>query len=178
MEKKTNFFKEEIKIQHAVGFCKNCFRERRHGSAYCGKCQDEPERIKVYRSNTYNFPLIKEAIKKFKLSTEQLKRICFTYGDTFFSAEELSYGLIAHEITHTFQQMKIGPEKWWKQYFKDDKFRLAQEVEAYRQQYRAYKRNDAVKAEMMLTKIAGDLSGEMYGNIVDFEEAKKLIKLK
>jgi hypothetical protein len=177
MKKKTEFYKKEIQIPNAVGFCKNCFRERRHGSAYCGKCQNEGERMKVYWSNTINFPLLNEVIKKFELNADDLNNLIFTYGDTFFSKNELSYGLIAHEITHTFQQMKTSPEEWWKKYLKDEKFRLSQEVEAYRQQYKVYKMNNDVMPEVMLEKMAQDLSGKIYGNLLSFDEAKKIISI-
>jgi len=167
--------KKEVKIPNAVGFCKHCYRERRTNSAYCGQCQNEPDRMPVYWDEQRNFPLLNEVIKKFEITPQELKNIIFTYGDTFFSEKELSYGLIAHEITHTFQQLKTGVEKWWKQYIEDDKFRLSQEVEAYQQQYRAYKRNSDNEEER-LDMIALDLSGAMYGKIITFDEAKKLIR--
>lgn len=172
---KSNFYKEEIQIPHSAGFCKNCFRDRRHGSAYCGKCQDEPERMKVYWSNTMNFPLLNKVIKHFNLSALDLNNIIFTYGDTFFSKERLSPGLIAHEITHVFQQLKMGKDEWWEKYLKDDKFRLKQEVEAYRQQYRSYKNIGEEKGATMLEKLSQDLSGKMYGNIVTLKKARELI---
>ena len=33
-----------------------------------------------------------------------------------------------------------------------------------------------MKAAVLLDEIAKDLSGKMYGNIINFEEAKKLIQ--
>ena len=131
--------KKELQIPSGVGFCKNCFRSRRNGSAYCGECQNDPPRQKIYTDNGFNFPLLSDIIKTFGFKINELEKVIFTYGDMIYCNQELSIGLCAHELTHVFQQLKMGKEKWWEQYLKDDKFRLEQEVEAYRQQYRVMK---------------------------------------
>ena len=170
-------YKSELLIPVAVGFCKNCFRERRHGSAYCGKCQGEPERMKIYQEfNRHLFPYYKQVVGKFGLTEKDTEHIAFTCGDTIYCYDQLSYGLVAHEITHVFQQMRIGSAIWWKKYLQSPDFRLGQELEAYQQQYRILRKNDLGKAEMELTRLAGDLSGAMYGGIIDFDEAIKKIK--
>jgi len=163
--------KTELKIQNAVGMCKNCFRLRRDGSAYCGQCKDEPERMKIYMDEQKNFPLFKKAKKKFPISETTI----FTYGDTIYFDRELPYDLVAHEITHVFQQEKEGVENWWDKYFKSKNFRLKQEAEAYHNQYEAVRRNDLVKAAFTLTRNAEELSGKLYGEIISFEDAKKMI---
>jgi len=170
---------QEFKIPNAVGFCKNCFRSRRDGSAYCGECQDEPERMKVFISDD-QFPLLDKVLKKFKIkSALDLGNIIFTYGDTMYSSYktlmEMPFHLVAHELTHVFQQTKMGRDEWWKQYLADDKFRLDQEVEAYRQQYKVAKAKNEANAAYVLERVAGDLSSALYGNIIKFDEAKKLI---
>ena len=149
---------------------------RRPGSAYCGQCQYEGGRQKFYVSND-EFPLKEKVKKAFDLSNKDLEDVLFAYGDTiYYSKFDLSYGLVAHETTHLLQQEKIGRDEWWERYLKDKKFMLDQEIEAYRNQYRAYRLNDQMDAESLLDKIAGDLSGKLYGKIIDFETAKKLIK--
>lgn len=169
--------KTELKIPNAVGFCKNCFRSRRDGSAYCGECKDEGPRMKVYLS-TERFPLTHKVVKKFGL--KDITNIIFTYGDTIYKSPLSNYGmpahLLAHELTHVFQQTKMGKDKWWDKYLKDDKFRLEQETQAYQQQYKVAKEIDALSGEMILRKLCEDLSGEMYGNIVNFTTAEDLIK--
>lgn len=167
--------KKELVIPHAVGFCKNCFRKRRPASAYCGQCQGEGERMKVYFDEQSNFPLLEEAKKKFDLDKDQLKTIVFTYGDTIYSQQPLSYGLVAHEVVHVFQQTVMGAKKWWTKYLKDEKFRMQQELEAYQIQYECYEKNKPGKGREMIRHMAGDLSGSMYGDIVSFEDAVKLI---
>ena len=165
--------KKELEIPTVALFCKNCFNTRRDGSAYCGNCTEE--RFPIYWDITKNFPMLSKVRKQFDIKLPDLENIVFTYGDTVYSYAPLSYGLVAHEITHVLQQTKMGAEKWWKQYLKDPKFRMEQELEAYRRQYKVYcKRNARVGADMLI-EMAEDLSGKIYGNIMSFDEAKQLI---
>jgi hypothetical protein len=171
--------KKELKIQNAVGLCKKCFRRmRRHGSSYCGECQNEPERMKIYQDDTRTFPLLDKVVKKFKIGSKQLESIIFTYGDTIYFDKDLHYSLVAHEITHVLQQTKMGAKIWWGKYLRGNKFRLSQEIEAYQRQYESLVRNNPAQGEFMVKIMAGDLSGKMYGNIISFDEAKKLITSK
>ena len=98
-----------------------------------------------------------------------------TYGDTCYCKDKLSLDLEVHESIHCIQQ--TNPEKWWERYYIDPAFRLNQELEAYKEQYRFMRK--AIKDRNVLfifrAKIAGDLSGKMYGNIIKFDEAYKLI---
>lgn len=107
------------------------------------------------------------------------KNVVFTYGDIIYnpSGNFIDAYLISHEETHTKQQGS-DIEGWWKKYLNDDKFRLEQEAEAYHNQYEHFCRNkkDLLRQEEFLSFIAKDLSGDMYGNICNLEEAKKLIK--
>jgi len=164
--------KKILNIPSQAGFCKNCFRLRREGSAYCGKCSGELFNKEIfYQDNQKNFPLLKEVKEIFPIAENTI----LTYGDTIYYDTELPYHLVAHELTHCFQQ-QTGAEEWWEKYLKDPEFRLKQETEAYHNQYECVKKIDLKKAEDLLILIAGDLSGKLYGNIADFEEAKNLIK--
>lgn len=164
--------KRELVILNRVGLCKNCFRKRRPHSAYCGECRGEKPRIKIYQDSVLNFPYLKQVIEKFKFDDRELATKVFTYGDTVFFNSYLSYGIIAHELTHIFQQLAMGPDKWWEQYLKDAEFRLGEEVEAYQSQYSCYKENGDGE---FLRFLVGDLSGKMYGNIISEEDAKQAI---
>jgi hypothetical protein len=163
--------KKPLNIPNKAGFCKNCFRSRRDNSSFCGQCQNESPRQQFYQDKQENFPLLKEVKEIFPIAENTI----LTYGDTIYYNWELSYHLVAHELTHCFQQ-QTGAEDWWETYIKYPEFRLKQEVEAYHNQYECVKRIDLKKAEDLLILIAEDLSGKLYGNIVDFEEAKNLIK--
>ncbi len=167
--------KKEIQIPNSLGFCKKCFRSKREGSAYCGQCQNEPARMKIYQCDE-PFPLLQEVIKKFELSPRILESVAFTYGDNIYAERTLHYSLLAHELTHIFQQLETGRDKWWGKYLNKKKFRLKQELEAYCQQYKVYKMNDPAGAEVILDKLARDLSSPLYGMIIEFEKAREKIK--
>ncbi len=107
------------------------------------------------------------------------KRPCFCYGDVIYNpcAGIVSEDIQAHEAVHTEQQKDFGgPEKWWDEYLADPAFRLSQEVEAYKVQYkflmekctRPYRR-------ARLKDIVADLASNMYGHVVTKEQALKLI---
>jgi hypothetical protein len=107
------------------------------------------------------------------------KGIVFTYGDTIycpFKKGKIPEHLKVHEKVHMRQQGN-DPASWWKRYLVDEEFRLRQEVEAYRKQYKFFKsrNHDLEEQKGFLEKIASDLSGEIYGNVISKEEAKKEI---
>jgi len=132
--------------------------------------------MKVYQDVAHEFPLYKKVVDKFNLTKEELKNIIFTYGDTIYCDHDLPYGLIAHEITHVFQQLEMGTEIWWEKYLKGNKFRLGQELAAYQRQYRVIRENNAGKAEFDAHAMARDLSSHTYGNIIEEDKALELIK--
>lgn len=60
------------------------------------------------------------------------KGVIITYGDTIYCKYDLTPDKIAHESVHVKQQSKMDKDVWWDRYFSDSKFRLQQELEAYR----------------------------------------------
>lgn len=104
----------------------------------------------------------------------------FTYGDTLYNPGgwDISENLLVHEKVHQRQQGK-DPEGWWEKYMVDEHFRLSQEIEAYRKQYQAFRKSLGQYSVLeknrrqneFLERIAKDLSGPLYGNIISFEEA-------
>lgn len=122
-------------------------------------------------------PNIEDIKKVFTLP----KIVIFTYGNAIYNPANvpIDLALMAHEQTHSIQQEKDGPEKWWKKYLIDKDFRLAQEVQAYQVQYRYYcnEVKDRNRRYRFLNSIAGDLASEMYGNIISKSEAIKVIKI-
>ena len=129
--------------------------------------------IKVEIKN--EFPPNYEQIKKvFELH----KGIIFTYGNTIYNPDNayIDRPLLEHEKVHIKQQ-GWNVRKWWKKYLSDENFRLNQEIEAYQKQYEVaeslYNRNDLFN---LLKSMAFDLSGEMYGNIISYQEAIRKIK--
>ena len=121
-----------------------------------------------------NFDKIKEA---FPVRNNTV----FAYGDAIFapgSNGTLPKDLIEHERVHLGQQAG-DPEKWWDKYISDAKFRLDQEVEAYRAQYRMYKSmvgGNKPKCFSFLKFIGQDLSSPLYGNMVGMFDAMRMIE--
>lgn len=108
------------------------------------------------------------------------KNTVFTYGDALYAPNinfTLPQDLIVHEETHTRQQGE-DPAGWWDRYLVDPAFRLEQEVEAYRNQYRFYCKNHKGRNERFnfLRIIASDLASPMYGNLIGFLDATNRIK--
>ena len=99
----------------------------------------------------------------------------FTYGDTCY-CKYISDDTLVHEETHSRQQ--TNPEEWWNKYFIDVDFRLLQELEAYQNQWVWIYNNvrDRNERARMLHKICCDLSGDLYNNMIEYNEAVKLIK--
>lgn len=108
------------------------------------------------------------------------KKVIFTFGDSIYhpysSKKAITTDLVIHEKTHEKQQGN-DPIGWWKRYFDDPDFRLSQELEAYRNQYKFYIKShyNFFDRNRFLNHIASVLSGENYGGVVNFEKAKELI---
>lgn len=112
--------------------------------------------------------------------------VVFTYGDTLYNPGgwKIADDLMVHEETHVVQQGD-DPAGWWNKYLNDEKFRLEQEIEAYRNQYlyfrenRCIKPNGKIRASRLgefVSRIASDLSSEIYGNIINYQEARERIQ--
>jgi len=97
------------------------------------------------------------------------------WGDTMYRAngnDNLQDHFLAHEQTHIRQQKnKLNGIIWWIKYSFSKQFRLNQEIEAYRKQYKV------LGDPRLLHQIATDLSGRLYGNIISYDEAVRSIKL-
>lgn len=127
--------------------------------------------MKIVNENPPNYDKI---AKKFDLH----ESVVFTYGDTVYvpGGGDIPDHLMVHEQTHEKQQGD-NPEAWWDRYLEDDEFRLNQEVEAYRNQLRFVRKKITKKQKSdFLNRIAKDLSGKIYGNIVDYKTARELIR--
>ena len=105
------------------------------------------------------------------------RTLCITYFPNLYADASVDPILLAHEQIHLKQQEKIGAEKWWKQYLKDDNFLKNQESEAYRDQAKFVKEKvkDRNLRARILHKLVTDFSGEMYGGVISREEAENVI---
>lgn len=102
----------------------------------------------------------------------------FTVGDKIHTKHTITYDLLAHEEKHSRQQKECGVNEWWDRYFKDPKFRLQQELEAYQEQYRSVVLNVSDRNEQAraLFFFATSLSGDMYGRMIPYQDAVKKIR--
>jgi hypothetical protein len=103
----------------------------------------------------------------------------FTYGSTIYTPHidfQLPEHLFVHEEVHEKQQGN-DPESWWERYLIDESFRFNQELSAYKAQYNFLcKGIDRNSAFMYAHRLAQDFSSSMYGNIIDYHKALKLIQ--
>jgi len=116
-----------------------------------------------------------ELKKHFKINWK--KGVIITYGDTVYCKWKIKEPKITHEKVHIKQQKEMGVEKWWDKYIKDKEFRLDQELEAYKAEVEWIKDNvkGFVLKDKMIAKVIMDLSSDMYGGIIKFNEAKELL---
>lgn len=112
-------------------------------------------------------------IKKIKKILTPAEGMVFTYGDTIYnpSGAYVADHLQIHEQVHMAQQKK--PETWWNKYLIDPRFRLEQELEAYRAQYKFAEKaiKDRNQRARFLHAIASDLASKSYGGIISYLEA-------
>ncbi len=125
-------------------------------------------------------------VEEFPPNIEDIKAVVtlsgneiFAWGDIIYnpSGAKLGRELLAHERTHGVQQGE-DIEGWWKRYLTDISFRFKQELEAHQVEYAVYssiepKRN---RRRVFFRHLAKRLSSPMYGRMVTFDKAKKLIK--
>lgn len=131
--------------------------------------------MKIVKGFPPNYSDIIAAIPAVKMKSG----IIFTYGDTVYCPAgntNLPDHLIAHEQKHIDEQKSMGPEQWWYRYLVSASYRLEQELIAYRAQYKVLQQNHSrVERKLVLSHIAKDLSGAMYGKVIDGKKAKLLI---
>ena len=122
-------------------------------------------------------PNIEDIKKVFDLSNRP--HVVFTYGNFLYipSGIEAPEHLIVHEKVHVKQQGS-DPKKWWDKYLVDKEFRLSQELEAYRDQYKFIRQGikDRNQLFRFLRMLALDLSSEIYGSVISYQEALSKIK--
>lgn len=119
-----------------------------------------------------NIEAIKEVLKP-------IKNTIYAYGSIIYNPDNapLDDALMSHELIHSQQQGK-DPARWWSLYLKDPVFRASQEIPAYQVQFQQAKKvvKDRNVLHKYLSKLAMNLSSEMYGKVMTFGEAYEAIK--
>ena len=105
----------------------------------------------------------------------------FCYGDTIYNPfnREITPDIEQHEMVHQKQQSGYSStDMWYNMYITDSKFRLEQEIEAYGEQF-LFAKNHGIRGTMLewlKDKLARELSGGAYGNIISYGEAVSKIR--
>lgn len=120
----------------------------------------DPYAVKVKEEFPPNIDKIREA--GIQLSGKEI----FAYRKTIYnpSGGQLTKWLVAHEKVH-FKQQGDDTEGWWDRYLVDIDFRLDQELEAHRAEYKhfCYVYKSREQRVRFLSEIALRLSGPLYG---------------
>lgn len=125
-----------------------------------------------------SFPPNIDAIRaKFTLSGNEI----FAWEGTIYNPKggDLPPWLVAHEEVHFKQQADVGgAESWWARYLVDPQFRFEQELEAHQEEYRVYGTHNPERnlRRAALKHMARRLASPMYGSMVTFDKAKRLLK--
>ena len=116
------------------------------------------------------FPLLNKYREKFTITD----RTIFAYDGVIYTNNDLPEHLIIHEQTHFKQQKRYGLADWVNAYLEDSEFRLKMEIEAYKNQLNSVK--DRNQRNFLKIKCAEDLSSSLYGGIINYNSAFKLLK--
>lgn len=131
--------------------------------------------MKISRELPPNYDELKEKFE-FDLTTA-----VFTHGETIYcpGGGWVDPSLIAHEELHMLQQDEMGgPSNWWRKWIDDPKFRMEQELAAYRLQYKNICLNvsDRELVTKCLHSFALDLASPQYGEVITYGEAFRLLR--
>jgi hypothetical protein len=125
----------------------------------------------------YEYPPNYEQIKTF---FQPVKGTYFAYYPYVYNPDNavMDEPIEEHEAVHIRQQKEIGVEKWWSRYCIDKNFRTSQEIEAYQAQYRSGKKliKDKNHLARWTSVLAKELSGDLYGNILSYNQALAAIQ--
>jgi hypothetical protein len=99
-------------------------------------------------------------------------------GMTLHCKYQIPPQMIIHELTHAKQQEKIGKDLWWELYLAKDSFRLEQEVEAFKAEYKFMCETftDRNARFEILYNLGQLLSSSNYGKLCTGDEAIRMIQ--
>lgn len=115
------------------------------------------------------FPLLDRYKEKFPVDFNTI----FAYDGNIYTNHKLTPDLLVHENVHLEQQKEMGADNWVELFLEDSKFRLDQELEAYRKQLASI--IDSGKRHKMTLICAENLSSGLYGEIISLSEAFDLL---
>jgi len=120
-----------------------------------------------------HFPYLNNYRQKFPIDDNTI----FVFEDTVYTNNKMSYDIVAHEFHHLIQQSRIGAKEWINRYLEDKDFRLEQEIDAYKEQLSVVRKmNDRQEYAHILAECGRNLSSPLYGNLITYQEAIKILK--
>lgn len=129
-----------------------------------------------YRYSTEKPPMVEVCEKYFGANWD--RGTIFAYKDTIHAKNpsHITPDIEAHEVVHLKQQREFGDaDKWWNAYLTDAKFRVSQEVEAYKAQIQyAFDHYDRNHRRALLKHIYASFA-LLSGGAVTVEQAKELL---
>lgn len=104
------------------------------------------------------------------------KGIIIAYYPNVYCAKQIPDAKLIHEQLHLERQREMGVSLWWELYLSSASFRLEEEILAYKQEVQFLKDNfSRNERRFLLDKIYTDLSSYIYGSLVTYDEAKRLL---
>lgn len=125
------------------------------------------------------FPYIEEYREQFPITKDTI----FVYKNTIFSNKTEKdwleyYDILHHELEHLRSQNEIGADIWIHKYLSSDEFRLEEELRAYKYQLEKVKEmGDKTELMNITTECIANISSPLYGNIISYKQAEKLLTL-
>ena len=139
-------------------------------------------KFKIHSHKPWFFPIIKHFFPSLNWDgKDAYMGDAFVFGSNIYckDKDKMSYFMKAHEAIHIEQQRgnTIGAIKWWYNYIKSPKFRLAQEADAYGFEHKLFRQrvHDRNKQAQHLDYCARAMSSDLYKNLISYEEAKKFL---
>lgn len=118
-------------------------------------------------------PNIDEIDAVFNVKNKQ--GILYAFGGSVYNPDKIIIPdhLIVHENVHLFRMAKDSG-RWWKNYLRNDVFRLDEEIAAHRAEWGwyAYHNTDKNDQTRYLHFMCQRLAGPLYGNLLTVKEAR------
>ncbi len=130
-------------------------------------------------------PVVQVAYPPFITELEEVfgplhgKQILYAVGEIIYNpmAVPITRQLFIHECTHGIRQGAQVLE-WWTKYMADRKFRFDEELVAHREEYKTFCAlyKDRNLRDAYRRKVAQRLAGPLYGSLITYSEALKVIR--
>ena len=114
-------------------------------------------------------------LKRFQEKFKTDENTIFAWDNVIYCNQDLPNDLKIHERTHHEQQHRDGLDFWLENYLNSPEYRLKCEKEAYIQQLRSI--SDREVRNKIKIQSAKQLASPLYGNLLDYATAFKLLKV-